>query len=237
MMLLATDLDGTFLGGSPEDREQLYGFLHAQTDITLVFVTGRGLASVQPLLDDPQIPRPDYIISDVGATIVSGSTLQPLQPLQDEIARKWPGHETVRSRMEAELKGLRYQDVPQERRCSFYYDVTTDIEAAGQVVAELGCDLVQSAGKYLDVLPRGVNKGSTLLQLVQLIAYPSDRILVAGDTMNDRSLYDTGFKGVVVGGAEEALLQYTRSHPRVWQAAKQGAGGIMEVLSNGYISL
>lgn len=236
-MLLATDLDGTFLGGSQEDREQLYGFLHAQPDITLVFVTGRGLASVQPLLDDPKIPQPDYIISDVGATVVSGSTLQPLQPLQDEIARKWPGQATVRSRMEAGLTGLRFQEVPQERRCSFYYDGTTDVEAAGRIVAELGCDLVQSAGKYLDVLPPGVNKGSTLLQLVQLIAYPHNRVLVAGDTMNDRSLYDTGFKGVVVGGAEAALLQYTHEHPRVWQAVKTGAGGIMEALSNGYISL
>lgn len=226
-MLLATDLDGTFLGGSPEDKAALYSWLKQQTDVSLVFVTGRGLANVQPLLDDPQMPLPEYIICDVGATVVKGSTLEPVQPLQEAIEQKWPGEALVRAQM-AQLSGLRFQEVPQERRCSFYYDATTAIDVAADIAASLGCDVLQSAGKYLDVLPGGVNKGSTLVQLVEMIGYPVDEVLVAGDTMNDRSLYDAGFKGVVVGLAEAALLQYTLPFSHVLQSDKPGAAGIME---------
>ncbi|WP_298736502.1 HAD family hydrolase [uncultured Chitinophaga sp.] len=229
-MLLATDLDGTFLGGSPEDKAQLYSWLKQQTDVSLVFVTGRGLANVQPLLEDPQMPLPDYIICDVGATVVSGSSLEPVQPLQAAIEEKWPGAAMVRAQLE-QVAGLRYQDVPQQRRCSFYYDATTPVDVASAIAIGLGCDVLQSAGKYLDILPAGVNKGSTLIQLLELLGYPADEVLVAGDTMNDRSLYDTGLKGVVVGLAEAALLQYTLPFSHVLQSEKPGAAGIMEGIS------
>ncbi len=80
-MLLATDLDGTFLGGLPEHRQSLYQLLNQSQDIQLVFVTGRGLEAVMPLLADPAVPVPDYIICDVCGTVVTGDTLQPVQPL------------------------------------------------------------------------------------------------------------------------------------------------------------
>jgi len=226
-MLLATDLDGTFLGGSPEDKARLYEWIKQQADVRLVFVTGRGLANVQPLLDDPQMPLPDYIICDVGAAVVEGPTLLPVEPLQTAIEQQWPGEEEVRAHME-QVAGLRYQEVPQQRRCSFYYDHTTAIDVALEIAASLGCDVLQSAGKYLDVLPGGVNKGSTLTRLMEFIDYPVNQVLVAGDTMNDRSLYDAGFKGVVVGLAEAALLQYTQHYAHVLQSEKPGAAGIME---------
>ena len=41
-MLLATDLDGTFLGGKSLHKQLLYQFIRDQQDIRLVFVTGRG---------------------------------------------------------------------------------------------------------------------------------------------------------------------------------------------------
>ena len=80
-MLLATDLDGTFLGGRQADRLKLYRLIREQENIRLMFVTGRGIESVMPLLDNPVIPDPDYIICDVGATILNGQTLEPVQPI------------------------------------------------------------------------------------------------------------------------------------------------------------
>ena len=90
-MLLATDLDGTFLGGRQADRLKLYRLIREQEKIRLLFVTGRGIESVMPLLDNPVIPDPDYIICDVGATVLNGQTLEPVQPIQSEIERRWPG--------------------------------------------------------------------------------------------------------------------------------------------------
>ena len=94
-MMLATDLDGTFLAGDPDNRQRLYQLINAHPGITLVFVTGRGLEVVVPLLSDPAIPRPDYIICDVGATLVDGETLQPVYPVQSDIEQRWPGEQVV----------------------------------------------------------------------------------------------------------------------------------------------
>ena len=116
-MMLATDLDGTFLAGDPDNRQRLYQLISAHPGITLVFVTGRGLEVVVPLLSDPAIPQPDYIICDVGATVVDGKTLQPVYPVQSEIDARWPGEQLILQKLAA-FPGLERQQVPQQRRCS-----------------------------------------------------------------------------------------------------------------------
>lgn len=230
-MILATDLDGTFLAGDPENRQRLYNLISAHPGIKLVFVTGRGLEVVVPLLSDPLIPRPDYIVCDVGATLVDGSTLQSVYPLQSEIERRWPGEQTIIQRL-ADFPGLERQTVPQQRRCSYFCDRDAVSEALRATVAELGCDLLFSAGMYLDVLPPGVNKGSTLRKLVEYLEVSEEDVLVAGDTLNDLSMYEQGFKGVCVGESEAALLDATHDRARVLHARLSGCGGILEAIAH-----
>lgn len=228
-MILATDLDGTFLGGSAQHREHLYKIIRENDDFRLIFVTGRGVESVLPLLSDPVIPRPDYIICDVGATVLDGHTLRPVQPIQNNIELKWPGKRAVMDALK-NVKGIRQQAVPQQRRCSFYFDDERIKNQVSQLEAELGCDIILSAGKYLDVLPSSVNKGSTLQHLVNLLQVPQNEVLVAGDTLNDLSLYGRGFHGVVVGEAEEALTDASSLLDDVYISETTGAGGILEAL-------
>lgn len=228
-MLLATDLDGTFLGGSMEDRLKLYQIIKENKNIKLVFVTGRGLESVIPLLNDPTIPRPHFIIADVGATICDGATLIPVDPIQHEIESNWPSVYELQEDF-SDIPGLEYQRVPQQRRCSYFYDLRTDL-AEVRAIAELRkCEVVTSLGKYLDILPKGVNKGSTLKKLVDHLGFPESKVLVAGDTLNDLSLFHTGFQGVAVGRSEIALLEATESLLNVYQAHRPGAGGILECM-------
>lgn len=229
MMLLATDLDGTFLGGKSIDKLKLYRLIREEQGIRLAFVTGRGMESVLHLLDDSIIPNPDFILCDVGATILNGRTLEPIQPIQSQIESKWPGSLTIRRKLR-KVPGLEFQKVPQQRRCSYYYEESTDIGKIREMVAEYGCDVLLSAGRYLDILPGGVNKGSTLKQLVRMSGVDPDEVLVAGDTLNDLSLYETGYKGVVVGSAEPAVYKATRDIPTVFRASGPGAGGILEAL-------
>lgn len=226
-MLLATDLDGTFLAGEPDNRSKLYQLITAHPEIDLVFVTGRGLESVIPLLSDPTIPQPDYIICDVGCTVVHGDSQQGLHPLQGEIDELWPGEQIIEDTL-APFDGLQRQEVPQERRVSYFceYDSVTD-DMRTQVEA-LSCEVLFSAGKYLDILPKGVNKGSTLSRLVDHLGVDPETVLVAGDTLNDLSMYQQGFKGVCVGASEEALLEATEHQARVYHADATGCGGILE---------
>ncbi len=230
-MLLATDLDGTFLAGDPENRLKLYHLISSHPEIDLVFVTGRGLESVLPLLSDPTIPDPDYIICDVGCTVVSGDLQQAIQPLQSEIDDIWPGEQLIENAL-APFKGLQRQEVPQERRVSYFCDsdvVTDDMLAS---VEALSCDVLFSAGKYLDILPQGINKGRTLSRLIEHLNVDPQSVLVAGDTLNDLSMYQHGFKGVCVGESEVGLLEATEHKALVLQAESSGCGGILEAFEH-----
>ncbi|SEJ28011.1 glucosyl-glycerol phosphate synthase [Azotobacter beijerinckii] len=231
-MLLATDLDGTFLAGDPQDRLSLYQTITAHPDIQLAYVTGRSLEAVLPLLADPTLPQPDYIIADVGASLYHGETLQPIQPLQHAIDARWPGESQIAGAL-AELPDLQRQDVPQARRCSYFCTPERAADPALKAIAErLDCDLLYSAGRYLDFLPRGVNKGSSLLRLVEHLGLDPEQVLVAGDTLNDLSMLTCGLKGVCVGQSEESLLAHTLNCTRVLHADSPGCGGIIQAFSH-----
>jgi 3-deoxy-D-manno-octulosonate 8-phosphate phosphatase KdsC-like HAD superfamily phosphatase len=184
---------------------------------------------VIPLLKDPVLPDPAYIICDVGATIVSGHSLEPVEPMQSEIENKWPGSQAVIDSLKG-IGDILYQEVPQQRRCSFFTNKESVAEQVKLRTAALGCDVIFSAGKFLDVLPGGVNKGSSLLKLVSYLNVHINDVLVAGDTMNDLSMYECGYRGVVVGNSEQKLRAATRNIPLIYYAVSPGAGGIMEAM-------
>jgi glucosylglycerol-phosphate synthase len=230
-LVLATDLDGTLLAGPQEARRrvrELFG--GALEGAKLVFVTGRGLESVMPLLADPTIPTPDYIIADVGATVVHGD-LRPVEPLHHEIAARWPGSQAVLGAL-AGFPHLVRQSVPQERRCSFLAGASAVTPGLRAAVDELGCELLFSAGRYLDVLPRGVGKGPALRRLAQVAGFDLAHVVVAGDTLNDLSLFEAGFRGIAVGGSEPALVAKVKRMKHVFIADDQGCGGILDGLAH-----
>lgn len=230
-MILATDLDGTFLGGTESGRKRLYGLLREASGAMVIFVTGRGVQSIRPLLDDPSIPDPHYIIADVGATVVDGRTLEPVHAIQDPIEDRWPGADRVREALRG-FPTLVYQEVPQERRCSYLVRNGEVPEGLRDIVErDLGCDLLLSADTYLDVLPSGVSKGSTLLALLDDAGLDRDRVVVAGDTLNDLSLFECDLKGIVVGGAESELCARVRgAGSNAYLADAKGGAGILEGL-------
>ncbi len=231
---LATDLDGTLLGGPQEARSAL---ALALVDAQTIFVTGRSVETVRPLLLDPVIPKPAYIIADVGATVVDANTFMPVQPIQAEIDAAWPGTHRVLDEL-GRFSGLVRQDVPQERRCSYSFETSSVVtRELREVVRNLGCDLLISAGRYLDVLPRGVSKGSTLLALLDRLGMDRSCVLVAGDTLNDLSMFTTGLAGVVVRNAEAALVDSVKDRSEIYFARGDGAAGILEALTErGFIA-
>ncbi len=229
-MLLATDLDGSFLGGSEADRQQLYHLVAAHPDIKLAYMTGRGLETVLPLLADPALPHPDYIICDLGATVVDGKSMRAVVPLQSQIAARWPGEQRVAEAFQ-EFEGLVRQATPQQRRCSYVCEANEITPRMREVAAQLECEILLSSPTLLDILPKGVSKGATLSALVKQLGIDPDSVLVAGDSQNDLPMFKEGFKGVCVGNSLEMLLEETRGMSRVLHSKAEGCGAILEALS------
>lgn len=238
-MILATDIDGTFLfPESSSATTDLYNVILCNREkIVLIYVTGRGYESIMPLLDNPSLPIPDYIIADVGATILrrQGDSFIPVMPIQNEIADQWPGREVILNSVSG-VAGLQIQEVPQERRCSFFYEHQSALADVQGIAATLGLSVLASADKYLDFLPLGVSKGSSLKKLLKIEQLSEDLVLVAGDTLNDLSLMQTGYRGVVVNNGEPALKEAvalqnsTGAAPPIYLAGEEGPSGILEAI-------
>ncbi|MEU2714933.1 trehalose-6-phosphate synthase [Streptomyces sp. NPDC007205] len=227
--VLVTDLDGTLLGGEEHDRWRLRSALNRHPDITLVFATGRSLASVQTLLrDDPLVPSPRWIIADVGASVIDAGRMVHLEDLQGQLRAGWPGADRVRAALR-HFPHLVYQEgVPQEGRCSFYLNpegLSDDLKAA---VKALGCSWSYASGRYFDVLPARASKGRALRLLGRTLGWPRQATLVAGDSLNDLSLFSQGAFAVVVANAEPALAAGVPASEQVHHSALDGAAAVLE---------
>ncbi len=230
--VLATDLDGTFLGGSDADRKTLYDWIEAHREsIGLVFVTGRDPAFIRSLCDSG-VPWPEYVIGDVGTTIaqVTNKEISPIAELEEEIASVWnDAGPSVREVLDGH-PGLTLQPTSFRYRVSYDLQPSDFEESAKDKVTDLGHDWLISDNKYFDVLPRGVSKGPSLRRFVAHMEIPEDRVLAAGDTLNDASMLECGLPAVAVGGSEAALLDRVRHLDHVHKATAIGAGGILEAV-------
>jgi HAD superfamily hydrolase (TIGR01484 family) len=232
--VLATDLDGTFLGGSDEARKKFYSWIESQRPrVGLIFVTGRDPGHIRDLTRKQGVPKPDFVVGDVGTTIAAVDDdhfIVPIPELEAEIAAAWNDAST---RVQAALRsapGLKLQSTGFRYRVSYDMDPVSFDAQALDTVAGLGLDALISADRYFDVLPKDVSKGPSLLRLLTHLGIDNRKVLVAGDTLNDLSMLTMGLPAVAVGNSEPALIEALDGHDHVHRAREEGVGGIAEAI-------
>ena len=233
---LATDLDGTFLGGSDKERQSLYDWIESnRQSVGLIFVTGRDPEFIVNMCAEKGLPWPELVVSDVGTTIArvnrQDGRVEPIDELEQDIATRWQDRgELVRETLHGH-PGLTLQPTPFRYRVSYYLDAKAFDVGAVDKVEQLGLDSLVSDNRFFDVLPRGVSKGPSLRRLIHHLAIPEDRVLAAGDTLNDLSMLISGLKAVAVGNSEAALIPHVAGLAQVHKARAHGAAGIMEAIA------
>jgi hydroxymethylpyrimidine pyrophosphatase-like HAD family hydrolase len=233
-LVLVTDLDGTLLEGSPGWRRRFYRWLAAtQTSVLHVFNTGRDLASIERLLVEEAamgLGSPHLVIGDVGCTVACGVSLAPLPLVIEPIEQRWHGQAERLLPLLQRIPGLSAQPVSAVRRLAYLIDPEILDPERLQAVEALGVDCLVSGNKYLDVLPAGVNKGSTLTTLIGWLEVTPETVVTAGDSLNDLAMFETGLQGVMVGNAEPALVAALPKLQRTYRARAHGCAGIVEGL-------
>lgn len=235
-LVLVTDLDGTLLAGDPCDRLTLYRWLARERQHVLhLFATGRDLGSIGALFGNPlhdELGRPHLVIGDVGCTVACGESLQEVPLVVEPIEARWRGYADRVLQVIRGERGLSPQPVVSSRRHAFHAEPDLlDPQLLPRLQA-IGVDCVLSDGRYLDVLPAGVNKGSTLRQVIALLEMTHLPVVVAGDTLNDLAMFQQGYLGIIVGNAEEPLLERLDDLSGVYLARGHGCSGILEGLEH-----
>lgn len=226
--VLATDLDGTLipLGDSEPNRRDLACLRthFKSTDATLVFVTGRHLASAQQAIDEFELPVPDWIICDVGSTICCVSTTGRFESVVDYencLATRTAGVtlENVRDALRP-IAGLRLQEPEKQGRfkLSYYTDQAALSNLAGEVagcVDGLPYSIISSIDPFngdglIDLLPAGVSKAFALHWWTQHTQRRATDLIFAGDSGNDLAALTAGYRTIVVGNASDEVVRETQ---------------------------
>ncbi|WP_162006851.1 HAD-IIB family hydrolase [Roseimaritima sediminicola] len=253
--VLATDLDGTFipLDDQPHNRDALGELARVLRErrLQLVFVTGRHFASVTQAIEQYQLPRPQWIICDVGTSLYAADTDASFHPvtayarhLQQRVGEITV--DVLREQLSA-ITGLRLQEP--EKQGPFKLSYYADANQLDPLVAQIQASLDSSAAPYnviasvdpfnndglIDLLPAGVSKAHGLSFWAGQQGLDEQAILFAGDSGNDLAALTAGYRSILVRNAADAVRQQVRTvhqqqgwENRLYTAQQTATSGVLE---------
>jgi sucrose-6F-phosphate phosphohydrolase len=243
--ILAFDIDNT-LTGDREALDQLAArilILREQEELFLILSTGRRLDQVLAGFAEEGIPYADAIISQVGTEIYLppyAARMSPLAQWETRLLRQFSA-ETAVTFLDG-IPGLEMQ--PQKYNTSLkvscYLDNAPEPDAAAaQIKQHIGqadkCDTYQvvwSSGRDLDIIPMAAGKGKAIQYVIHYLDLEAGKVIVAGDSGNDRSMFDTFDHGIIVANAQPELkqLQEEARGSNYYFAQNKFAAGVTEGL-------
>lgn len=230
-LVIATDLDGTFLEGSYQVKKAFYPELwRLRESIMLIYTTGRSIETVERFCINGYLPNPHFVIGDHGTHIVDGSHFQPVEPLQNSIIQKWNNGNNQLKELLRNEQGIQLQPIDPPYRVAYYYDPNHLQTQTLQKITQAGFDVIQSCDMYLDIVPQGVNKGTSLLKLLDYLRVNPEITITCGDSLNDLSLFQTGLKSIAVGNSEIKLVDEIKTLANVYHSTFPGLLGILDGL-------
>ena len=229
-LVLSLDLDETFLEGDAQDKQKLLDlFDSSRAQLHLVYTSHDTAEELISLAAKAELPVPDVFLSDSGTTALKGDGTGTIDPLQRNIIQLWPGKPAVARMVEAvENAELLEDDSP--CRQAVHYESDEAYAALKEGADNIGCHLVLRRHNRVDVLPYGVDKGSSLGRWVVEENFSPMHVLAYGESLGDVSLFGRGWRGVCFPhGPEEMIKEATRFH-NVYVAQYDGPAGVIDGL-------
>ena len=231
-LLLCTDLDRTLLpnGTEPESERArpIFKRLAERGDVTLVYATGRHQELVEQAISEYQLPQPDYVIADVGASIyrVDNKLWTFLSDWEDVIKRDWRGQCAGDFQtLFADIDHLELQEASKQSayKLSYYIpahahhkniiDNMKIILSRNSIAAQLIWSTVQHTDiGLLDVLPASAGKLHALEFLMQKLSFGLSQTVFAGDSGNDLAVLCSAVPSVLVANADDELRRNCLCH-------------------------
>lgn len=227
-LLICTDLDRTLLPNGPQPESpgarDHFAALAARPEVTLAYVSGRHRALVEQAIADYQLPRPDFVVGDVGTTIYqlgAGEAWQQLQAWDSEIAQDWAGqsHASLMALLQ-DLPALQLQEPGKQNRykLSYYLPLQSDRDALAALITQrldsiaVKARLVWSVDEpnsigLLDILPARASKYHALEALMKIARFDYTNTVFCGDSGNDIEVLASPIAAVLVANAQPEVRE------------------------------
>lgn len=237
LRLFSTDLDGTVVGDNDATR-RFRDFWQSLPDAQrplLVFNSGRLIDDQLALLEEAPLPRPDYIIGGVGTMLHAKERGELERAYASSLGTGFDPRKIAD--VMAGVPGVTMQEERYQHglKSSWFLHGADDaalrkIEAA-LAAADIDARIVYSSSRDLDILPKAADKGAALAWLCGQLHIGLDESAVAGDTGNDRAMFELkNIRGVIVGNALPELMSLAHWDMRFFRAAAREADGVIEGL-------
>ncbi len=220
-LLLCTDLDRTLLpnGEQPESprARQRFSTLASHPAITLVFVSGRDRNLVERAINNYRLPKPDFVISDVGTSIydLRHGNWEQWRHWREEIGSDWSDHTHRQlSHLLSDFQALRLQEQRKQNRfkLSYYVPLYVDNHRLHREITsrlqqqDIAASLVWSVDDpagigLLDVLPEQATNLHAIEFLRRYLGFSLTDTLFAGDSDNDLPVLASSIPSVLVANA------------------------------------
>lgn len=233
-LLLCCDLDRTLIpnGAAPESSRARYLFniLANQSNLTLAYVTGRDKKLVEEAIFHYQLPTPNFVIADVGATIYEiGPSVQtkPWQAWDHWQARftdDWQDKTSVDiALLFTDLKVLRLQESVKQKKykLSYYLSLEEEPQALMATMQDrlmkqhMKTELIWSVDEVvniglLDVMPKQATKLHAIEYLREQTHHSRQRTIFAGDSGNDLDVLLSPIQSILVANAHPDVKERVR---------------------------
>lgn len=228
-LLLCTDLDRTLIpnGIHPESSaaRRYFNHLVSHPDIVLTYVSGRDKLLVQEAIAEYQLPVPDYVIADVGASLYALKTEKKTGQMEWSLWHEWSSFysQDWKGQINDDIAALFSDRVELEKqpvtkqkiyKLSYFVPLNRDHESLFQSMQEkldsagLNAALIWSVDEavgigLLDVMPRHATKRYAIEFLMQEQKFALEHTLFAGDSGNDLDVLLSPIQSILVANAHK----------------------------------
>jgi HAD superfamily hydrolase (TIGR01484 family) len=216
--LIALDMDGTLLDEkqqiSAENREAILAA--GKAGATVMFSTGRGYTSALPYAEDLGLTSPMVLVngSEIWRTpneiwkrtLLAADLVSEMRAVAERFDSWWWAYST--EGIFNKEKPYTMADVNSIQWLKFGY-YTEDVKALPQIRSILeGWDTLQITNSHpcnIELNPKGISKGSGILEVCKLLGIDISQAIAMGDSENDISMIREAGLGVAMGNAQEGV--------------------------------
>ncbi len=242
--LLASDIDNTLTGdrGALDTLRSYIDVKREKGELFLALSTGRRLDQVIDGFTHEGIPKGDAVISQVGTEIYLPPFTEGQSPLavwNEKLLRDFSREEALGFLQDIEGVEMQPDIFNTPLKVSCYLDGARNPEDSVREISRRASgpggryQVVWSSGRDLDIIPAAAGKGKAIRFLMAHLQLHPETVIAAGDSGNDRSMFDEFDQGIIVGNAKPELKQLREENnsETLYFAEASYAAGVLEGLS------
>ena len=230
--LIVMDLDGTALNSRNEMSDNLQNilkFLLGNNKCRVILASGRSISSMKPIAENLGLNAPlitlngGVIINPVSNKIhleknlpegIYNDSIEILQKLKmdfviyssSRVYAEKPSHITdiLKRYTDNTVEWLdNYQTVNMPIKILFIPESKKAVNLVRTHTRHLNIDIIDSGFSFVEIVPKGVNKGAALRKVSDMMNIERNEIIAFGDNENDIEMLQFAGTGVAMGNAPD----------------------------------